>query len=1023
MKNLPAKLTALKNRLVAGWLGVSRQRGFKISAIVLTVAAAVLLAAHPTFAAGDFIKDATITIIGWVAQVVVTFFGWIIITIIPSLIAIASYNNFVTAPAVGVGWVLVRDICNMFFVLILLVLAFGTILGADSYSIKGGNLTRLLIMAILINFSRTICGLLIDLSQVITLTFVSGFKEAAAGNFISALKIDQVLQSAASQSEAADFIAVVTSLILAMVMTGIALFVIIMITVAFVVRIVYLWLLVVLSPAAFFLRAVPGGAGKFSDWWNRFVSQLVGGPVLAFFLWLSLVSVQQGDIAGGLTVQGTGESFGSVVSATFDSQALAQYIIAVGLLLTGLMIAKQVGGESMAVGSQAATYVKGQAQRAASWAGRKGWEATKATGGVLADNIKIRGGKEVFNEKTGQWEKERVSLRAYAKTGYEKGKKAVVTSGVGRAVGLDKEHTERRRTEEQIKAYEGRGMTVQANQLKKEAYGKEVEHLKKMGITRESLYQEYERESAANPGSIRQKALTIMMAGEGRFNGQYGKMKDLSGNDLTMLAMMKAASKDKGDELAEIDQTQSDEGVQKQIADMLIGSDKSKRARLMTQFANGVAVGADNKPKNELATKGLAAIDGSMFRAQDKQLQERLLGALEIAVKTGQMTQAEADKRASGWGTTRLTGAKAQEAVDKMDRGRLTDMGLLLGSGRLNRAFTSYDEATATFKDDEERDLYERFVAAKEGNGRMIIQNTKADALVENGGVNDLAIGAFSNIKVGGTDKDGKALPNEILEMVKGKNGAVSPDNVFATLQAARGLANAGDTELQGVVDKRWDVIEKRFTDLLDADIEREVEEYRKKFPNATDDDLQIVRDTHVTSGAYQNLFTAERQKADQQKQVVQQRVFAARQNARDIVDSQDNGTLGMVTKGLTYKAKAFREAKSVGGTVLKGAALTYAAPAVAAAAVAAPVTAAVVAGAALIGKSLKDKVTKEMTRQADVAAKEAEKVKKAGGTPEPPKTGLSAVASAVGAVVAPGGAGRTISRTGRRARRFVSKI
>jgi hypothetical protein len=49
------------------------------------------------------------------------------------------------------GWVITRDIANMFFIVILLVIAFATILQIEQYNYKKW-LPKLILMAILINF-------------------------------------------------------------------------------------------------------------------------------------------------------------------------------------------------------------------------------------------------------------------------------------------------------------------------------------------------------------------------------------------------------------------------------------------------------------------------------------------------------------------------------------------------------------------------------------------------------------------------------------------------------------------------------------------------------------------------------------------------------------------------------------------------------------------------------------------------------------------------------------------------------
>ena len=52
------------------------------------------------------------------------------------LIRLAQYNDFSNAPPVLIGWFMIRDLANMFFVVALLVIAFGTILGLEQYEWK-----------------------------------------------------------------------------------------------------------------------------------------------------------------------------------------------------------------------------------------------------------------------------------------------------------------------------------------------------------------------------------------------------------------------------------------------------------------------------------------------------------------------------------------------------------------------------------------------------------------------------------------------------------------------------------------------------------------------------------------------------------------------------------------------------------------------------------------------------------------------------------------------------------------------
>lgn len=309
----------------------------------------------------------TTLVVGYIIEPGLGFLGQMLLNVVAILIWVAQYNDFVNAAPVATGWIIVRDITNMFFIIVLLIIAFGTMLGVDQYSYRNKVLSRFLIMAIVVNFSRTITGLLIDFAQVVMLTFVNGFKEAAGGNFIDALKIGDVMQtaSAGGETETSD---VVIGFMVALVMIGMSLFLMIIMLAVLVVRIIYLWLLIILSPLAFFLKAVPSPAAQsyYAEWWKMFTQQVIVGPVLAFFLWLSLVSVATGKLTDGFEKSAaTADSLNPATSAVFNAETMQEFVISFTLLLGGVMMAQrlspQVGGKIAAMGKAA---VKGGLKRA-----------------------------------------------------------------------------------------------------------------------------------------------------------------------------------------------------------------------------------------------------------------------------------------------------------------------------------------------------------------------------------------------------------------------------------------------------------------------------------------------------------------------------------------------------------------------------------------------------------------------------------------------------------------------------------
>ncbi|MHA1221107.1 MAG: hypothetical protein ACTSQB_05185, partial [Candidatus Heimdallarchaeota archaeon] len=79
--------------------------------------------------------------------------------------------GFRSMSAIELGWEISRDIVNGFFILGLVVIAFATILRIERYGIKQ-LLPKFIIVALLINFSFVICGVIIDMTQIVSNYFM-----------------------------------------------------------------------------------------------------------------------------------------------------------------------------------------------------------------------------------------------------------------------------------------------------------------------------------------------------------------------------------------------------------------------------------------------------------------------------------------------------------------------------------------------------------------------------------------------------------------------------------------------------------------------------------------------------------------------------------------------------------------------------------------------------------------------------------------------------------------------------------
>ena len=96
----------------------------KIAFLSLLIVATVFVFLFPKFAGAiPSPKDMAIRGFGWIVVQLVDLFGKLLLVIVHLLISVAQYNDFMNSPAVTTGWVIIRDLVNMFFVVILLIIA------------------------------------------------------------------------------------------------------------------------------------------------------------------------------------------------------------------------------------------------------------------------------------------------------------------------------------------------------------------------------------------------------------------------------------------------------------------------------------------------------------------------------------------------------------------------------------------------------------------------------------------------------------------------------------------------------------------------------------------------------------------------------------------------------------------------------------------------------------------------------------------------------------------------------------
>ena len=238
---------------------------------------------------------------------------------------LVSDSTFVSA-----AWTVVRDLSNIFFILILLYIAIKTILGLGGSEVKK-MIGYVVLTALLINFSMFFTKIIIDTTNILALVFYNKINvetrvdgkprpyESAAGEkditggltkaFDSTrlLTADFFKQAKKIQNPPADKVPpgiLISILIIAGVIMGYAAYCFLQVGIFFLSRLIELWVLIIFSPFAFMSYSVPilskaEGIG-WDEWWHRLLSVSFLAPVFMFFLYLIFKLIEANPFMGTL---------------------------------------------------------------------------------------------------------------------------------------------------------------------------------------------------------------------------------------------------------------------------------------------------------------------------------------------------------------------------------------------------------------------------------------------------------------------------------------------------------------------------------------------------------------------------------------------------------------------------------------------------------------------------------------------------------------------------------------------------
>lgn len=383
-------------------MNFKNKKTFLISIALLAVAVFIFL---PARAHADLITSIAGGAIGFAfgtVSYIVGFIGGLLFSLAGWFVDWALYTNSVVTqtPVVKIGWAIARDLANLCFVLVILIIAFATALRIEEYGMKK-LLGKLILMAFLINFSLVIAGVFIDFAGVITEFFISR-ASISPGQMATALatafapqrlmKPDQAESSILGmdlEHFGTGMLTMIAGLFFTIFFTVISLIAMLALGVMLFVRFIVLTFLLILAPLAWVLGIIPGLSKYTShEWWDKFIKWTFFAPATSFFIYLAIMITNHNVNVNGQSLSNpilayTDKVLPAITGGVDLNQTLAgsmqnpaaifgQMIAVIGILIGGMIAADKIGisvaRSFVGKGSLTEKFTKGMG----TWAGRRG---------------------------------------------------------------------------------------------------------------------------------------------------------------------------------------------------------------------------------------------------------------------------------------------------------------------------------------------------------------------------------------------------------------------------------------------------------------------------------------------------------------------------------------------------------------------------------------------------------------------------------------------------------------------------
>ncbi len=320
------------------------------------------------------------SITGGALNSVVLYFQGLIMGIIGNALSLVAYalawflkfqgGFFENIAIVKTSWTVFRDFANMFFILILIIIAFATIFDIQSYNLKG-LMAKFIIAALLINFSLAIGGLLISVSTNLSDMMLNQFGDITS-NLAGGFGITRLgdIMSRSSGNLGTSLTSTIISVSGVIIIAIVALLAMLSALIFSIVRVPVLWALLIVSPLAWISYVLPNTRPVWSKWWSWFIGWTFFLPMYLFALMMGFVILKNRPDLGAAALLAQEKGFTTTAGNIFGFvfQDIFYYALTLIILVGGLAASLKT---SFAAGSGATKIFGGISGTINNWAKRQ----------------------------------------------------------------------------------------------------------------------------------------------------------------------------------------------------------------------------------------------------------------------------------------------------------------------------------------------------------------------------------------------------------------------------------------------------------------------------------------------------------------------------------------------------------------------------------------------------------------------------------------------------------------------------